>query len=112
MPYYTVTIEDRIYCSGTIQVEADNAAEAVIRAKTEAWQDNVQMSPMENGEEGPRVYRVEGCHSDLNVTLGDKNFPGQPNKDCLADHINALLEKEGLDPNDYDYEEELQMIYW
>lgn len=98
MPYYTVTIEDRIYCSGTIRVEADNAAAAAILARTEAWDGNVRMSPMENGEEGPRVYKIEDTNGDHVVTLGDEGFEGTPNKGCLTEHINALLEKEGAAP--------------
>lgn len=107
MPYYTVTIEDRIYCSGTVEIQAENAAEAAIQARMRAWDGDVEMSPMECGEEGPRVYKIENASGDNIATLGDNGFEGTPNKDCLTIHIDALLELEGLDPDDFDFEEDM-----
>jgi hypothetical protein len=111
MPYYTVTIEDRIYCSGTVVIQADNAAEAAIQARMRAWDGDVEMSPMENGKEGPRVYKIEDARGDDVATLGDTGFEGTPNKDCLTSHIDALLEEEGFDPDDFDFEEDMN-YFW
>lgn len=111
MPYYTVTLEDRIYCSGTIRVEADNIAEAAIKAKGLASDGNVTMSPMDGGEEGSRVYRIKDQAGDVVAILGQEGFGMSPCHDCLTNHIDALLETEGLDPEDFDYEDDLATFY-
>lgn len=104
MQIYTVVIEDRIACAGTIRVEADNAAEATLIAKREAMEGNIKMLPMENGEEGPHVYQVKDQNGDEVATLGD-DIGHDSNKGCLTEHLDALLEREGID--EYEFDEDL-----
>jgi hypothetical protein len=58
MQNYLVIIEDRIICEGRTIVSANNAAEAALIARREAVDDLIPMSPMENGSECPRIYRI------------------------------------------------------
>lgn len=104
MPTYIVTIEDRIICAGKIRVHADNAAEAALLARREAMDGNITMTPMENGEENPHVYRIRNEHGDDIATLGD-GIGGDSNRDCLANHLAELLAVEGID--EYEFDEDL-----
>lgn len=103
MPTYIVTIEDRIYCSGTIRVQADNAAVAALMAKQAAEDGDVTMSPMENGEESPHVYKVCDNRNREIATLGNDSFGTKSNDGCLTDHLDGLLKVEGIE--DYEFDE-------
>lgn len=104
MPTYTVIIEDRIACAGRIQVNAANAAEAALIARREAMDGNIRMTPMENGEESPHVYQIRDAYGDEIATLGN-GIGNDPNNGCLADHLDELLEAEGID--EYEFDEDL-----
>lgn len=104
MPTYIVTIEDRIYCSGTIRVQADNAAAAALMAKQAAHYGEVIMSPMENGEENPRVYKVCDNHNGEIATLGNGSFGTRSKDGCLTEHLDGLLKVEGIE--DYEFDED------
>jgi len=104
MPTYIVIVEDRIACAGKIKVDADNAAEAALVARREAMEGNIKMMPMENGEEDPHIYQVRDQHGDEIATLGD-GIGDASNIGCLTEHLDVLLELEGID--EYEFDEDL-----
>lgn len=104
MNTYAITVEDRIYCSGTIIVEADNAAAATLIAKKKAMNGNVEMHPMENGEDNPHVYKVSDLDGEEIATLGD-GFGTSSNDGCLTEHLEGILAREGIDKYDFDDED-------
>ena len=106
MTKYIVTIEAEITCSGTITVEANNAAEAVLLARHAALGEGVKMSPMENGSDEPRIYQVRNRENNQTTTLGDAGYSTLPDKRCLTKHLKALLADEGID--DYEFDDYLQ----
>lgn len=96
---YVVQIEDQIYRSARIEVEAESAAEAALIARRMAIQGRVRMEYQDHLRD-PAIYEVEGI-----AQLGE--LPGtDPNDGCLCDHLTELLESDGWDADDIEEEVE------
>lgn len=94
MPNYLVIIEDRIYCEGRVRVNADNAAEAAQMALCEAEQEEVEMTPMENGSQCPRVYRIVNEDDGIEVARIGDGWGKHTKADCLTTHPDELIKFE------------------
>jgi hypothetical protein len=88
---YTITIEDQIYRTAKVMVRAGSAAEAALIARRMAFDRDIEMR-FQYQLRDPAIYEIEDV-----ARLGD--LPGtHTNEGCLTEHIEALLELEGLDP--------------
>ena len=96
---YIVRIEDQIYRSARIEVEAASAAEAALIARQMAIDEEVEMEYQDHLRD-PAIYEVEGI-----ARLGD--LPGtNTNTGCLCEHLPTLLENDGWDGDDIEEEVE------
>lgn len=96
---YVVQIEDQIYRSARIEVEAASAAEAALIARQMAISGEVSMEYQDHLRD-PAIYEVEGV-----AQLG--RLPGtDPTTGCLCDHLAELLENDGWDDDEIEAEVE------
>ena len=89
---YTVQVEDQICRSARIRVSASSAAEAALIARRKAFNGEVEMHYQDHHRE-PSIYEVIDV-----AQLGEKGFGTHPNRGCLCNHLESLLNLEGLPP--------------